>query len=267
MKVSDKVKLLQATRHIRFVAREFEHNGSQGWWSYATRRAVSREGILGEDTMAVVVIARVGKLTKPDYVLNREFRVPLGGWEIAFPAGLMNPGESPEEAAAREFSEETPYRITSIGEVSLPLASSPGITDEMVYIVRCWAEEKPDKATARETGEEIETFLASDTNDPRIPKGDGIVWSVRAWMELSAAARAVCSTRDAVRDPRYSPFPGDILVKGDMEREVIMFDGMNVGYLSWRVSKGNRAGGATGKASECKIGTWLNWAGNAKVTS
>lgn len=191
MKISDKVKLLQSTRHIRFVAREFEHNGSQGWWAYATRRAVARDGVPGEDTRAVVVIARVDFTPlRPRYVMNKEFRVPLGGYEIAFPAGLMNPGETPTMAAMREFAEETPYGITEIEDVSPALASSPGITDEMVYIVRCWAEEKPDKATARETGEEIETFLAEDSNDPSIPRGDGIVWSVRAWMELDFSARA-----------------------------------------------------------------------------
>ena len=36
-------------------------------------------------------------------LLNREFRLALGDWVYNFPAGLIDPGEKPEESAIREL--------------------------------------------------------------------------------------------------------------------------------------------------------------------
>jgi 8-oxo-dGTP pyrophosphatase MutT (NUDIX family) len=209
MIVSDKIRLTWSSRFVSMVSRAFEHNGKKGEWTYATRRSLittaeqNSHGIVatdyrvGDDVRAVIIVAMVNDPGRhPDYVMNKEFRVPLVGkrpsckcWEISFPAGLIDNGESPEDAAIRELAEETPYMVDSIVEVSPPLASSSGITDEMVHIVRCWAKMKPDGATKREASEDIETFLAKDTSDPRIPQGEDIVWSVRAWLELDDAFR------------------------------------------------------------------------------
>lgn len=40
-------------------------------------------------------------------LLNREFRLSMGDWIYSFPAGLIEPGETPEETARRELKEET----------------------------------------------------------------------------------------------------------------------------------------------------------------
>ena len=40
-------------------------------------------------------------------LINKEFRLAPGEWVYNFPAGLIDPGETPEEAARRELSEET----------------------------------------------------------------------------------------------------------------------------------------------------------------
>ena len=40
-------------------------------------------------------------------LLAREFRMAIGAWVYNFPAGLIDPGETVEEAAARELREET----------------------------------------------------------------------------------------------------------------------------------------------------------------
>lgn len=51
-------------------------------------------------------------------------------WEI--PAGLVDPGESPEETAGRELAEE----VGLAGELSLitTMYTSPGFTDELIYL-------------------------------------------------------------------------------------------------------------------------------------
>lgn len=47
-------------------------------------------------------------------LLNREFRMATGCLVYNFPAGLIDPGESPDEAARRELREETGLTLTSI---------------------------------------------------------------------------------------------------------------------------------------------------------
>ena len=47
-------------------------------------------------------------------LLGREFRLAVGEWVYNFPAGLIDRGETPEEAAARELLEETGLSIIRI---------------------------------------------------------------------------------------------------------------------------------------------------------
>ena len=68
----------------------------------------SLEDIAKEKCDAVVLI-----ITSTDgerLLLNKEYRMAVGGFAINFPAGLIDEGETPEEAAARELWEETGIR-------------------------------------------------------------------------------------------------------------------------------------------------------------
>ena len=47
-------------------------------------------------------------------VLNLEYRYPLGRYVLSVPAGLIDPGETPEVAAARELREETGLELKEI---------------------------------------------------------------------------------------------------------------------------------------------------------
>lgn len=40
-------------------------------------------------------------------LLNKEYRMSVGGFVYNFPAGLIDDGETPEQAARRELKEET----------------------------------------------------------------------------------------------------------------------------------------------------------------
>ncbi|WP_155287908.1 NUDIX hydrolase [Lacticaseibacillus zhaodongensis] len=62
-------------------------------------------------------------------LLGREYRVGVNREAISLPAGLINPGESPEEAAKRELGEETGYVATDLREL-LTLTASEGMTNE-----------------------------------------------------------------------------------------------------------------------------------------
>ena len=63
-------------------------------------------------------------------LLNKEFRLATGEWVYNFPAGLIDPGEKPEESAKRELWEETGLTLQSIEDL-IPLSySAVGFSDE-----------------------------------------------------------------------------------------------------------------------------------------
>ncbi len=82
-----------------------------------------------EHAQAVVVIVR----PRPaEMLLVKQYRHALArdNWEVV--AGGMNPGESPEEAAARELSEETGYRAHRVQRLWSAF-SAPGFCDELLH--------------------------------------------------------------------------------------------------------------------------------------
>ncbi len=65
--------------------------------------------------------------------LIRQYRPPARAFVVEFPAGLINPGETPEHAAARELREETGFVATSV-RVYPPAYTTPGMADESVHM-------------------------------------------------------------------------------------------------------------------------------------
>jgi ADP-ribose pyrophosphatase len=65
-----------------------------------TWEALERVGIGG-------IVVMVGITPKGSVILEKQFRPPLGRDVFELPAGLVEPGENMEEAAARELIEET----------------------------------------------------------------------------------------------------------------------------------------------------------------
>ncbi|HBP90560.1 MAG TPA: NUDIX hydrolase [Nitrospirales bacterium] len=60
---------------------------------------------------AVLVLART---EKSQWILVRQFRPAMREWTLEFPAGSIDPDESPQEAAARELFEETGFVCRSL---------------------------------------------------------------------------------------------------------------------------------------------------------
>ena len=50
-------------------------------------------------------------------LINREYRMAMAQWIYNFPAGLIDPGETPEESARRELWEETGLTLSRIDDV------------------------------------------------------------------------------------------------------------------------------------------------------
>jgi ADP-ribose pyrophosphatase len=97
----------------------------RGRWEYVSRT---------DDTKAVVVIAEhEGKL-----ILVEQYRVPVGGYCLELPAGLVGDEDAKatvEETAIKELEEETGFtakRVERLGDFH----SSPGMVAESFTLVR-----------------------------------------------------------------------------------------------------------------------------------
>ena len=71
--------------------------------------------------------------TGGEVVLVRQYRPPLEMMELGLPAGLVEEGERPEEAARRELVEETGYTGGEWDPLG-SLASSPSLKDNWAYL-------------------------------------------------------------------------------------------------------------------------------------
>lgn len=96
---------------------------------------VSRDGNInnfeqlhGKAADAVVIIAT--NETGDKILLNREFRLAPGEWVYNFPAGLIDPGEVPEESAKRELMEETGLELYEIDDYINTSYSAVGFSNE-----------------------------------------------------------------------------------------------------------------------------------------
>ncbi|MCK5802671.1 MAG: NUDIX hydrolase [Lentisphaeria bacterium] len=98
------------------------------------------------------------------YVLIRQYRPPVKGFVIEFPAGLIDPDEAPRETALRELAEETGYTGT-IAWMGRPTSSSAGLTGESVVLALMEIDENAPEnqtpAACLEEGEEIEVIVVA----------------------------------------------------------------------------------------------------------
>lgn len=114
--------------------------GASRKWNMVTRATKSRDTA---DAVVIIPILRNisksgsnGECGKPDTLLIEQFRPPIGRNTIEFPAGLIDDGETPSQAALRELQEETGYigELSGVQLVSRNVCMSPGLTDESVNI-------------------------------------------------------------------------------------------------------------------------------------
>lgn len=88
----------------------------------ATREIVKHPG-------AVAVLA----LLDDRMIVVEQYRKPLEKSQIEIPAGKLDAGEEPIEAAKRELEEETGYRCGTIRHLS-SFYTSPGFADEILHL-------------------------------------------------------------------------------------------------------------------------------------
>ncbi|KQC09996.1 MAG: NUDIX hydrolase [Methanolinea sp. SDB] len=65
--------------------------------------------------------------------LLKQYRFAIGEYIYEAPAGTLNPGESPRDAAHRELIEETGFQAGILVERGF-IYTTPGFTDERIYL-------------------------------------------------------------------------------------------------------------------------------------
>lgn len=93
-------------------------------------------------------------------ILIRQYRYAVNRWLWELPAGSVDPGETPEQAARRECHEEigqVPDTVVRLGS----LFPTPGYCDEEMVFFRVSGLTKPAEAAALDEDEDIEVRVFS----------------------------------------------------------------------------------------------------------
>jgi ADP-ribose pyrophosphatase len=169
-----------------FDVRNVASSGDEKSWKIATRQKEPKCVKENYEQPDAVVIVPFHK-AKDKMVIAREYRVPLNDYEYGFPAGLVDDGETVEQATRRELSEETGLTVCRIIKRSPPIYSSAGMTDESVTMVYVECEGQP-SASANTESELIETLFISPDEALRLLSDRTLKFDAKAWLVISQFA-------------------------------------------------------------------------------
>lgn len=130
MKLQGIEKKLQSNYITRYdLTYETAEGGKKIYEMISRDKNIVTEKDLTSHAVDAVVIIMTDE-TGERILLNREFRMATGVWVYNFPAGLIDPGETPEESARRELWEETGLTLLSIEDVIPESYSAVGFSNE-----------------------------------------------------------------------------------------------------------------------------------------
>ncbi|CCD46788.1 hypothetical protein QC760_009234 [Botrytis cinerea] len=99
-------------------------------WEHAERSTRPKSSEID----GVGIVAVIQKATGPELVLQKQYRPPLDRIVIEVPAGLIDEGETAEEAALRELKEETGY-VGVLSESTPIMFNDPGFCNTNLKMV------------------------------------------------------------------------------------------------------------------------------------
>jgi ADP-ribose pyrophosphatase len=185
------IEKLTDEKWLNLFGVNFDHNGKSGRWVFASRGQAPKEaGLDGLSTAppkmdAVVIVPVLREEGQPPrLVMIREFRMPAGGYKFGLPAGLVEDGESVEDAIRREIQEETGLVLVRIKRLTQGLYTSSGLTDEAVAMAFVDVERGPSAALALDHSEDIEPVLFTHDEVCGLCDDRALRVDVKAWMAL-----------------------------------------------------------------------------------
>jgi ADP-ribose pyrophosphatase len=167
---------------LNLFAATFRNRGHTGRWVFASRKPDPHAG-QGRADAVVMVPTLINPGEPPRLVVINEFRVPVGGRVYGFPSGLLERGESIEEAARREMAEETGLEVVTVKRVSPAVYASSGMTDEAAALAFVDVRSTPDARPHLEASEDLQVVLwdyaqvCKQCDAPNVPV-DTRVWQV-----------------------------------------------------------------------------------------
>lgn len=167
---------------VKYVAK----TGDEKSWQLATRQKEPK-CVSGKYNRPDAVVIVPFHKAKHKMVITREYRVPLSDYEYGFPAGLIDAGESVEQATRRELREETGLTVSRFIKISPPIYSSPGMTDESVAMVYVECEGEPSNSANTEA-ELIDVLLVTPAEASRLCSDSTLKFDAKAWLEISQFA-------------------------------------------------------------------------------
>lgn len=117
----------------------------------ATREVVEHKG----------AVAIVPLIDEELVVMVRQYRQPTGEVLLEIPAGTLEPGEYPDDCAARELIEEVGYRARSLSRMFKSYLA-PGYSSEMLHTYLATDLEKVTAAPDADENIEIVTYSLDD---------------------------------------------------------------------------------------------------------
>ncbi|KAI9004479.1 NUDIX hydrolase domain-like protein [Hyaloraphidium curvatum] len=196
-----------ALRKIRFL----DAHGKEGVWE-AAERTTRPEGGDCDSVAVFALLRRTGH--PPATLLVEQFRPAVGCRTLELPAGLVDPGESPAEAALRELREETGFRADPASvRVSGVLCNAPDLTSDTMRFVECEVDLDDPANADGERGQQL-----GDDEDIVVHR-----------VELAGLPRflEVAAARGCVADAFSGPFAAAI--------ELRQLLGLQMGFF-WRIA-------------------------------
>jgi len=182
------VEKITSRPHVNlFEIRYSDKKGRSRTWDCASRRPEAKCVSGRLDRPDAVVIASIHEELKK-LVIIKEFRVPIGGFQYGFPAGLLEEHESIRETSVREMYEETGLEITRIHAISPPIYSSSGMTDESISMVYAECTGTPSNRW-NESSEQIETLMVTPDEAGRMCADSQLIFDVKTWLVMTVFAK------------------------------------------------------------------------------
>jgi ADP-ribose pyrophosphatase len=149
---TDQAKWVQLKK-IEYV----DQVGKPRTWEVATRKTRGKSGV---DAVAMGnILLHPSKPASTLIVI--QYRPPLDSYTVEWPAGLIDEDESPEDAAVREFKEETGYdcKVLSVSPVQAADSGMSNATMKMVMVEVHLKEGDKEPEQRLEDGEHIQRVI------------------------------------------------------------------------------------------------------------